>query len=282
VTLLPTPLAGLGAGSQTHRDGNGYGQSLTDVVALLPTPNPFHMTNDESPDEWRARRLDVHHRTGTRHGPALPVVIRSLGTDDVLTPDTFLPREARADAGKSFEWREQWAPQLLPTPIAQAGKHGGDDRGEGTLDDYNLWTVVERQANVAHGGLLPTPTATLFEHDDAGLDRRRQEKDRHLLHEVYPAEFDGTAYAPALARWAHVLGRPAPPPTLLAPRGHQVLSPRFVEWMMGLPNGWVVDVPELKRSSMLTILGNGVVPQQAAAAIRHLLAVRADVIGLAA
>lgn len=51
------------------------------------------------------------------------------------------------------------------------------------------------------------------------------------------------------------------------------LSPRFVEWMMGLPPGWVTDVPGLSRSAMLKALGNGVVPQQAVAAI-YLLATR--------
>lgn len=51
------------------------------------------------------------------------------------------------------------------------------------------------------------------------------------------------------------------------------LSPRFVEWLMGLPPGWVTDVPGLSRSAQLKALGNGVVPQQAVAAI-YLLAAR--------
>lgn len=41
---------------------------------------------------------------------------------------------------------------------------------------------------------------------------------------------------------------------------------------MGLPDGWVTDVPNLSRNDMLKALGNGVVPQQAAAALRILLA----------
>lgn len=40
---------------------------------------------------------------------------------------------------------------------------------------------------------------------------------------------------------------------------------------MGLPAGWVTDAPGLSRADMLKILGNGVVPQQAAAALRALL-----------
>jgi hypothetical protein len=57
-----------------------------------------------------------------------------------------------------------------------------------------------------------------------------------------------------------------------------MLSPRFVEWMQGLPDGWVTD-PTIwhgvrtasARRQQLKALGNGVVPQQAAYAIRSLL-----------
>lgn len=40
---------------------------------------------------------------------------------------------------------------------------------------------------------------------------------------------------------------------------------------MGLPDGWVTDTPGLSRAHMLKALGNGVVPQQAEAALRSLL-----------
>jgi DNA (cytosine-5)-methyltransferase 1 len=40
------------------------------------------------------------------------------------------------------------------------------------------------------------------------------------------------------------------------------LNAKFVEYMMGLPGGWVTDL-ELSRSQQLKMLGNGVVPQQA-------------------
>lgn len=44
---------------------------------------------------------------------------------------------------------------------------------------------------------------------------------------------------------------------------------------MGLPDGHVTAVPGITRNEQLRALGNGVVPQQAAAAVRWLLAVRA-------
>ncbi|GHH43994.1 hypothetical protein GCM10017774_42680 [Lentzea cavernae] len=39
---------------------------------------------------------------------------------------------------------------------------------------------------------------------------------------------------------------------------------------MGLDAGWVTDVPGLSRTEQLRLLGNGVVPQQGTAALRHL------------
>lgn len=65
--------------------------------------------------------------------------------------------------------------------------------------------------------------------------------------------------------------RPAPTPTALVERpgkdSREMLSPLFVEWMMGLPEGWVTAVPGLNRREQLKALGNGVVPQQAYAAL---------------
>jgi DNA (cytosine-5)-methyltransferase 1 len=87
------------------------------------------------------------------------------------------------------------------------------------------------------------------------------------------------AYEPAVRRWGTVLGRPAPAPTQPSRNGGQRLSPRVVEWMMGLDDGWVTAVPGLTRNDQLKALGNGVVPQQAAAALSTLLAWRAAAIG---
>lgn len=43
--------------------------------------------------------------------------------------------------------------------------------------------------------------------------------------------------------------------------------PEFVEWMMGFPAGWVHGA---KRTHALRMLGNAVVPQQGALAVRLL------------
>lgn len=78
-------------------------------------------------------------------------------------------------------------------------------------------------------------------------------------------------YAPAIARWEQILGRPAPEPTRANSKGNPQLSAHFVEWLMGLDAGWVTDTPGITRNEALKALGNGVVPQQAEAALRFLL-----------
>lgn len=79
-------------------------------------------------------------------------------------------------------------------------------------------------------------------------------------------------YGPAIHRWAEVLGRPAPTPTISGSRGKPVLNPSFTTWMQGLPDGYLTQVAGLSRGALIRLCGNGVVPQQGAAAITHLLA----------
>ena len=71
------------------------------------------------------------------------------------------------------------------------------------------------------------------------------------------------AYESAIRRWETIF-RKAPYPV-----DDKGVNTTFVEWMMGLPEGHVTDL-NLSRTSELTILGNGVVPQQAALAIKLL------------
>ncbi|MFD0886078.1 DNA cytosine methyltransferase [Streptosporangium algeriense] len=78
---------------------------------------------------------------------------------------------------------------------------------------------------------------------------------------------DWGRYGPAVTRWENITGRRAPRPT----DDRRRLSPPFVEWLMGLPPGWVTAVPGLTRNQQLHALGNGVVPAQAQRALHTLL-----------
>ncbi|WMI33015.1 DNA methyltransferase [Gordonia Phage SchottB] len=105
---------------------------------------------------------------------------------------------------------------------------------------------------------------------------------------------DWGRYTDAVRRWETVVGA-APAPTQLSRTGTQQLSPVFVEWMMGLPRGWVTDVAvpvddgdqlnlfgdalrpppvDLARNAELKMLGNGVVPLQAIHAIEQLMEIQ--------
>jgi DNA (cytosine-5)-methyltransferase 1 len=111
-------------------------------------------------------------------------------------------------------------------------------------------------------GLVPTSNAL---NDKFTRIREMQELGRrHNTRGNLPTMQDWGRYTTATKGWEQ-LTRPAP-----APLQDEKLSPAFVEWMMGLPEGWVTDV-EISRSQQMQALGNGVVPQQAYAAYKHLL-----------
>ena len=77
-------------------------------------------------------------------------------------------------------------------------------------------------------------------------------------------------YEPAIQKWAEIIGREAPPAVHNKwADGSPQLNPCFVEWMMGLPEGHVTGLG-LSRVAQLKMLGNGVVPQQAALAVHYL------------
>ena len=71
-------------------------------------------------------------------------------------------------------------------------------------------------------------------------------------------------YSQAVRRWELILGRRAPIPVF---EGR--LNQLFVEWMLGLPLGYVTGLG-LSRTQELKLLGNGVVPHQGLLALNLL------------
>ena len=65
-------------------------------------------------------------------------------------------------------------------------------------------------------------------------------------------------------KYSNIWRRPVPNPLV-----DGALNPQFVEYLMGLPLGYVTDL-DLSKSQKLKILGNGVVPQQAYKALELL------------
>ena len=144
---------------------------------------------------------------------------------------------------------------LLPTPVS--------DNSRGLPSSGTDYASLPN-AVVA---LLPTPAAADAKRARASANAAANHSGTTLDEQVQADRW--SQYAPAIARWESTLGRPAPSPTEPGRNGPR-LSPRFVEWMMGLPDGHVTGV-DISRNAQLKALGNGVVPQQAAAALRHLL-----------
>lgn len=143
---------------------------------------------------------------------------------------------------------------LLPTPRATDGTKGGPNQ-RGSSGDLMLPSAVN---------LLPTPLVG----DATGGRTKTFGKEDGTLQGIANLDIWGD-YAPAIARWEHATGRPAPVPTEPGKNGNPRLSPKFVEWLMGLPAGHVTDPAiGLTRNEALKCLGNGVVPTQAAAATR--------------
>jgi DNA (cytosine-5)-methyltransferase 1 len=209
----------------------------------------------------RQGTADVRHlwpavRDAIRHlGPGLVVLenVRghlSLGFGEVLGD--------LADLGFDAEWRMLRASDIgAPHQRARlfvAAWHTDSAGSQG------LW---ERSHEVIHPGQpapVPSPSHDRPTPTDPGSARRDtrtglcsgdEGTNRRGFTDNDDRQVEWGPYAAAVSRWA-ALTRPAPPPT-----DNGRLSPQFVEWMMGFPEGWVDGLP---RSAALRVLGNAVHP----------------------
>lgn len=211
-----------------------------DNLSLLPTPM--------ASDGRRCGNAEslIDGRTARGCGPNLAGTVVNL-----LPTPRARDGKGRDPNPRGVDLNEAVA--LLPTPRTSDANGAGNDC-DGGMD---LRTAVT---------LLPMPRAS--DGEKSGPNQRGSSGDLALPATVQPSRWG--AFAPAVARWQQVIGRPAPPPTATGKKGQQQLSPAFVEWLMGLPPGHVTDVVA-GRGDALRVLGNGVVPQAAALALRLLL-----------
>ena len=155
----------------------------------------------------------------------------------------FIAAHPRGEAG------ELWAGLRASIAGGIGGRRPGDD------DSAALLT------------LLPTPCTT--DANGAGAPEGQDYRGASLTDATVRQSNRWAQYAEAIARHERIYG-PAPAPTQPGRNGRPRLSPKFDEWMMCLPAGWVTDVPGLSIADQLKLLGNGVVPPQAVAALHHL------------
>lgn len=143
---------------------------------------------------------------------------------------------------------------LMPTPTSNdAGRGHNSTNSRGEVDLAGI------------GALLPTPRAS--DAANGGPNQGITSGDVALSSAVISNRYG--RYAPAVGRWERLTGRPAPEPVEPTARGGGFrLAPALPEWMMGLPEGHLTG--HLARPAALRLAGNGVCPQQAAAAFRIL------------
>ena len=177
---------------------------------------------------------------------------------------------------------ESTLPELdyFPTPQARDGMAGGqhpDIRRAGG-HAVSLVDLAKELGELAH---LPTIRASDSKRGDQPAELRRDVPSITAVSAYFPhlptpntmdhlpAREGGIygRYEPVVRRWEQATGTTAPNPTELNANGKPRLNVEFASWMMGLPKGWITGVPGLSRAQQLKAIGNGVVPQQAAAAL---------------
>ena len=256
-----------GLGGLSGRAG-GRTQEIAAPISDTPLlPSPCAQQSGNSPE------LHLSKKPGRERVTDLAIIVENglLATGGRLLPTPTVGDKGGPEArsGEGFGAPLGEVARLLSTPQARDGKGVPQD-------GYNLASLPRDVA------LLRTPCAAEAEggplHPEVAKARNQTLR---LTGQVLAAtgnlaDSSGNTdnswgeYAPAIRRWEHILGREAPAPTTLSAHGKPHLSPAFEEWMMGLPQGWVTDI-DISRATQLRALGNGVVPQQGAAAITRLL-----------
>lgn len=232
-SVLPTPRASRGASS-------------TETVALLPSPRT---SDTNGAGHHGDGGMDL--RTAVAEIPLLPTP--AAKEPGGTPPEQYRARWVKSDGRESTFLPLSMTVRLLPTPRATDGTKGGpNQRGSSGVN------------------LLQTPCVA---DGTGGRARRGGERGEELLLKGQAEVMHGSRwgeYEPAIRRWESVT-RPAPEPTKPNGKGNPKLSDEFDEWLMGYPAGWITDVPGVTWNEALKACGNGVVPQQGAAAVRWLL-----------
>lgn len=230
---------------------------------LLPTPVAGAFNDAEPTESWLARRDRQKKlgRNGNGIGTPLAIAIRLLPTP--MASDSAAERVPRLGGQRpSGAKRQTGLPEVIIHHLVQ------------------LQTGAGPVQPAAGQQLLPTPdtgTSPRGHGRRGGRPGNSHQSGKGLDAAARTLTSAGRAiatggwgeYEPAIRRWERVLGQPAPPPAEPGPSGRPRLAAAFAEWMMGIP-GLVTAVPGLPRTAQLKIIGNGVVPHQAAAALRLL------------
>jgi hypothetical protein len=277
---LPTPTAVDGnTVAKSELDANDPKHRLKVAAQVLARDNELLRTPTASQGEGGALGEEEARKRGNTvgirdqamdlakaNGEKVSRLMPTPNTMDHLPARTAEQKAKNKGKGGYSNVRETVVNDLMPTPVASEGtKAPSQQTSEVKGKTGQVWL-----SNVAKDmePKLPTPQV-----DDSKNTGHNQNRRATLASEVYDTEHKTNwgKFEPAIKRWEETIGRPAPAPTKPDGKdGAHRLSAEFTEWMMGVPAGWIVDVG-LTRNEELKACGNGVVPQQAALALRVLL-----------
>ena len=193
------------------------------------------LTGNPAGEPWELRGL-----AGAGEAAGRRALRESRGSD--RAPGALIPTPTASDhkAGRHQEktgMSLSQAVQMLPTPVAQPSGNSPEAhlrKKPGRAQVTDLAILVEHGL-LATGGLLPTPQATNATASSTGYGANLHEVARELLPTQRAGDSemglprasgrpsdkssriehpDYGVYAPAIARWEQVLGRPAPSPTV--------------------------------------------------------------------
>ena len=234
---------------------------------------------------------DTEEGTTTKHLRALGRVLGDLAELRYNAAWTSLPA---SDVGACHRRKRVFVVATHPS-----GEGGGQGDAWGLEEKYDPTPRNPRDTSTKLNSLqlLPTPAASNpndSEPLNKWLERREQVKNTRVngngmgtplsiaIRGEYPYNNPNSniygKYSQAIARHEEIFGRLSPHPldflTTASVEGR--LSPPFVEWMMGLPEGWITDIPGITRSNQIKLLGNGVIPRQAEEGIRRCITALKD------
>jgi DNA (cytosine-5)-methyltransferase 1 len=301
--LLPTPSATLGSNGGLVTPAKAReGGTLIETLSMLPTPQ----ASDHKGPTVSVGRVRRDGRARTAADADLPEAVSLLKTPTAqlaVNGGSQHPDKRRA-GGHGPTLADQAEHELLPTPVASYSQNTPENhlrKKPGRTSVTDLRIMVENDMMGTGGSLLPTPAAADGERRSLAYKRGNPTLAGALLPTPQVADVTGGhrnrsgarsgelllpglaehlgsgpvvdwgKYSRAVLRWQQVTGRMVPHPLEPGSKGNRVLAPVFVEWMLGLPEGWVTGVDGLSRNAQLKILGNGVVPRQAVLALLILL-----------
>lgn len=248
-------------------------------------------------DHWPSEVLKYHHPESKNYGDVTKIDFENIPAVDILTggypcqPFSIQGvRKGTSDERHLFPYVREAISKLRPKITFLENVSGHRSLGFDTVladlakDGFNVrWHCLPAsEIGTPHHRdrifiLISEATDSISGGFSNGLPIRPEKK--NAATGVSPILLPGTSQADlwgefegSVRRWELASGRAAPLAVEANRNGNPRLTAQFLEWMMGLPEGHIsnpdINVPYHIQKQ---IIGNGVCPQQAEAALRYLL-----------